>query len=538
MNQVARSSLADGENWPELYALLRERDAARMTAGDLEVLADAAWWMCRVEDSVEVRQRAHAAYARDGDLRRAGYNAWMLSTEYHFIGKPAASAGWLQKAQRHLRDEPECAEQGFIMYSMAEMAEGEGNLDEAERLARQMIDIGVRCRHRDLTAMGQMMLGRVLISKERVRDGLALIDEVMSDVIGGELSSLTTGWLYCLAVPICFDLADLRRATEWNDSAMSWCSALPMGTPFHGVCRIHHVELLGLVGAWETAGREAERACNELMAYHPHMAGDSFYVTGELRRREGDLQGAERAFVRAHELGREPQPGLALVRLEQGKIEAAAAGLRSAAVTERPGTVGRARLLAAQVEVALAANDHVEAWDTAAELTAMAEKSGAALFTGLAASCRGAVALSENDIPTALDHLRRARRVWLELNLPYETAQTRTLLGSAARMAGDHETARRELQAARSTFERLGSKLEMRRVEALLADNVPLPGGLTKREVEVLRLVAAGKTNREVAEELVISHHTVKRHLNNIYAKLGVSTRAAAGSFAHTHDLL
>ncbi len=529
---------AERSDWTEVYDLLRDTDPSQLEARDLEVLADAAWWLCRVEESLEVRRKAYAGYASAGDERRAAYNAWMLSTEFQYVGRPSLSAGWLTRAQRHLSGEPECVERGYLVLSEAEAAEARGDLDGAVARAHEMVEIGRRCRSPEVVALGQTILGRLLVANGRTAEGLALLDEAMCDVLAGEHEGMVTGWVYCLAVAVCFDLADLRRASEWNDAAMAWCATLPAGTPFHGLCRVHHVELIGLGGDWAGASTEADRACRELMAYHPNMAGESYYVAGEIRRRMGDLTAAEEAFRRAHELGREPQPGLSLLRLAQGNAAAAAAALRSSLAGGGGSALGRARLLAAQVEVALASGDVEGARAARDELCAIAGASGSALLEAMAATADGAVQLAGHDPAGPLERLRAARALWLELALPYEAARARVLLAAACRAAGDEETARLELGAARSVFERLGSAADVRSVDDLLDPERETPANLTGREVEVLRLVAAGRTNREIAAELVLSPHTVARHLNNIFAKLGVSSRAAATAFAYDHDLV
>lgn len=522
--------------WQKVYERLSARDEAALEPHDLEALSDAAWWLCRVEESLAARQNAYLAYLRAGNKRRAGYNAWMLSTEYEFIGKPAASAGWLKKAQRHLHEEPECVEQGYLAFSEAEIALAKGEIEKALAVAQRMTDIARRCQSPDLSAMGAQMQGRILMSAGRRSEGMTLLDEAMCDVVAGQLSELVTGWIYCIAVGACYEIGDLRRATEWNDAAMQWCDSLPAGTPFHGLCRVHHAELVALGGQWEHANAEADRACAELMAYHPQMAAESFYVAGEIRRRMGDLEAAEQSFMRAHELGREPQPGLALLRLSQGKVQAAAAALRSSLTSGGLNPLAKARLLAAWVEVALALGDVNDAEEAAAELEAMSDCFGAGLFEAMASAARGALYLAMGKASESVVQLRQARGLWLDHGFEYEAAQSRILLAKASRSTGDLESADLELRAARSVFARLDSADELRRVEELLRSE-ELPAGLTAREAEVLVLVAAGKKNRAIAAELVISEHTVARHLNSIFAKLGVSSRAAATAFAYTHNL-
>lgn len=288
-----------------------------------------------------------------------------------------------------------------------------------------------------------------------------------------------------------------------------------------------------------TAGsgsRGGHQACDELLAYEPFLAGEAFYVAGEVRRRMGDHDGAAAAFTRAHELGREPQPGLALVRLGEGRTEAAGAALQLSPA-EEGSRLGRVWLLAAQVEVTLAGADIPAATSACAELEALARDSGSDLVWASAATACGALRLAEDDTAAAFAELRRACSLWQRLELPYETARTRLLLADACRRAGDRERERLELGAARSAFEWLGAVAAADVAAARLAEDGRPPCGLTRREVGVLRLVAAGTSNRGIAAELVISEHTVARHLSNIFRKIGVSSRSAATAFAYEHGL-
>ncbi len=526
------------EAWEEAYALLHGSDEADLTAEDLDAFADAAWWLCRVEESIAARQKAYARYVAAGAHRSAGLAAWMLFFDHHLAGMAAVAAGWLRRSQRHLREEPECAEHGLLAYAEVDTAQQRGDLDAALAHAREMTDIGQRCHSPDMVAMGLQAQGRMLLAAGEVAEGFALLDEAMLAVVAGELSSLFTGWIFCLALGVVMEAADLRRAAEWTEAAMGWCESLPNGTPFHGLCRVHRVEVMNLRGAWAKAETEARRACDELLINDPRIAAEAFYAVGEIRQRMGDHATAEEAFRRAHELGRDPQPGLALLRLAQGRAQASAAALRTSLASGEWSHLGRSRLLAAQVEAALATGDIDSATAASAELESIARRSGAPLLHATAAMACGALELARQDGTAARPHLRRAHAMWLELSLPYEAARTRMLVAVASRDAGDHESARLELQAAQAVFERLGADTDARKAADLLGEGLSLPRGLTEREAEVLRLVAAGKTNRDIAVELVISQHTVARHLNNIFAKLGVSSRAAATAFAFTNELV
>jgi ATP/maltotriose-dependent transcriptional regulator MalT len=528
----ARARDAAGRGaWAEAYEGLHTVDPASLNPRDLEALADAAWWLSRSEESFAARQRAYAAYAAAGQDRRAAWCAGRLCVEHFLRGEPSVAAGWLMRSQRHLRDQPECVEHGFLAMTECAVAHFSGEVDEAARLAERAVEIGQRFGDRDLVAIGIHLQGLVRISAGRVAEGMALLDEAMTSVVAGELTPYFTGVVYCNVLGTCLELGDLGRAGEWNKAATAWCESLPDEAPYPGLCRLNRIEAASLRGAWSEAESEARRATEEL-TFNPRAAGHAFYATGEIRRRLGNLAGAEEAFTRAHDLGFDPQPGLALLRVAQGRAEVALGALSLAVAAESRSRLRRARLLAAQVEVALAAGAVEVARAAGSELEAIAADFGTAALQGSAATARGALRLDEGEVGQAIEALRHASAIWRDLRLPYEGAQTRILFGRALRAAGHEEDARLELRAALAAFERLGAAVDATRAAGLLAGPAALPGGLTAREVEVLHLVAAGKTNREVAAELTVSEHTVARHLQNIFAKLGVSSRAAATAFA------
>ncbi|MGH8571600.1 MAG: LuxR family transcriptional regulator, partial [Gammaproteobacteria bacterium] len=392
----ARAAIAV-EDWADAYALLHDCADPELRPDDLDGLADAAWWLCRVDESVAARQRAYAGHVAAGSERAAGASAWMLFYEHHLAGRAATAAGWLARARRHLDDEPECAEQAYLAFAETFLAQDRGELDAALHSARQMTAIARRCRDADLHAMGRLCEGIVLMSSGDSAAGLAFVDEAMCAVLAGELSAMFTGWIYCLALPPCIEAADLHRAGEWTEAAMAWCASLPAGTPFHGICRVHRVEVLHLRGAWAEAGAEADRACAELLDYDPRVAAEAFYVAGEIYRLSGDAARAEEAYRRAHQLGRDPQPGLALLRLAQGRADVAAAALRAALSGAAHGPVGQSRLLAAEVEVALAVGEIHRARAASNELDAIAANSSAGLLVATAALARGSLLLAEQD---------------------------------------------------------------------------------------------------------------------------------------------
>ena len=523
------------ESWAEAYDELRALDPARLAPADLEALANAAWWLSRSDESIAARQRAYAGYVAAGEGPRAAWCAARLCIDHFLRGEAAPAAGWLLRAQRLLRGQPESVQHGYLAMVEANVARVRGDAAEAVARAERATELGLRFGDPDLAAMGINLQGLALIAAGRVAEGLALLDEAMTSVVAGELGPFYTGVVYCNVIEACLQLSDIPRLREWNQAAKDWCASLPPEAPFPAICRVNRAEAASLQGAWPEAEAEASRAARELRR-NPRAAGRAFYQAGEIRRRTGDLAGAEEAFARAHELGHQPQPGLALLRLAQGKAEAALSALR-VAVAEPAGRPRRARLLAAQVEVALAAGDLDAAGQASRELDEVAGELGTPALEAAAATAGGALRLAEGDLPGALERLRWACASWQELRLPYETAQARLLYGQALRRAGGEEDALLELRAAQAAFERLGATADAARAAALLGGRADLPAGLTAREVEVLRLVAAGKTNREVAAALVISEHTVARHLQNIFAKLGVPSRSAATAYALTHGL-
>ncbi|MET9672972.1 LuxR C-terminal-related transcriptional regulator [Streptomyces sp. NPDC006482] len=553
---------AGRESWAEAYALLHAHDrhpSRALTADDLSVLADAAWWSGHVDESVTARLRAHAAFLAAGDHRGAGLAAWWLSYEYRSLGRPAAAAGWLHRARHHLEDLPPCPEQCFLAWTDAEEAEQHGDRAGALAAARRMTRLALRSGSPDLLALSRQAESAVLLANGRRTQALALLDDAMCAVSAGELSGMFTGWLYCLALTQCMEAADFGRAVEWTNAAMEWCeppwtgrpaeaepeamttSAAPGENPFRGVCRAHRVEVLDLLGSWALAEAEARQACREVPVDCLESAAAAYYAAGDVQRRQGRLDEAAVSYAHAHELGRIPQPGLALLRLAQGRADAAVAGVDLALACQsdpRHDVLGRARLLAARTEVALAVRDVAGAAGAAEELDALA--GDVPLLRATADTALGAVALAEARSGPALRLLRQALAGWLELHVPYEAAQVRMLLAAADRTVGDEEAARLELGAARTVFERLGAVPDARRAAALLSGGKRrrLPGGLTAREAEVLRLVAGGGTNKDIAQALVISEHTVSRHLNNIFAKLDVGSRSAATAYAFAHDLV
>jgi ATP/maltotriose-dependent transcriptional regulator MalT len=408
------------------------------------------------------------------------------------------------------------------------------DLEAAIASAQRMQELGRRFRDDTLVALGVFFEGRALVKQARVREGLALLDEAMLAALSDQLQPMWTGAIYCGLLDACHELVDLRRAREWTDATRRWCDPLPVASLYPGICRVHWAGILQVRGAWEQAEAEALRACADMAEIDVFAVADGYYEVGEVRRRRGDLAGAEDAYTRAHEVGRDPQPGLALLRLAQGRADAALSSIAAALAASTGSRLERAPLHAAQVATALAAGDVALARASADEVAETAATFDSVGLRAEACRSQGAVALAEGQAVVALAALREAVTAWNELDAPYETARTRVLLAEAYRALDDADAAARECAAARAGFERLGATADLRALDESPAP----PCGLTAREVEVLQLVAQGQSNREIATALVVSEKTVARHLSNIFTKLDVPSRAAATAYAFSNGLV
>jgi DNA-binding NarL/FixJ family response regulator len=527
--------------WADAYGRLAAADrAAPLQPDDLERLAAAAYLVGREDESADAWARAHQERLGRGEPERAARCAFWLAFGLLNRGEAARGGGWVARARRVLADRPpDSAERGYLRWLTAFQTLLEGEVAEALAGFEEAAALGDRLGEPDLAALARVGVGRALIRLGQPGPGAALLDEVMVAVEAGELSPIVVGDVYCTVLEGCQELFDLRRAQAWTAVLTAWCAAQPDLVPYRGQCLLHRAELLALRGAWPEALEEARRAAARFLepAGHP-AAGAAAYQEAELHRLRGQAAEAEDAYRRASRWGREPQPGLALLRLAQGDDAAARAAIRRA-LDEAGDRPDRARLLPAYVEIALAAGDVAAARGAAGELAEVAEELDAPLLRATAAAAEGEVLLAEGDARAALAALRAAWAGWQELEAPYEAARARVGIGLACRALGDRDSAAMELDAARWAFQRLGAAPDLARLEALAGDGpAAAAGGLTAREVEVLRLVATGRTNRAIANELVLSERTVDRHVSNILTKLGVPSRAAATAWAYEHRLV
>lgn len=525
--------------WSDAYAMLTEAEKdGRLGPDDMARLARAAHLIGDDERCDDLLSRAHSAYLEEGDLEQAAECAFWLAFRLLQAGERARGGGWLARTQR-LVDESELegAITGFLLLPQALGALSQGATAQADEHFAAAYEIGRRYRNAELTTLARLGRGQALVRMGKIPEGISLLDEVMVDITTGDVSPLIIGIVYCAVIAACHEVFDLRRAQEWTEAFTRWCAAEPEVEPFRGECMIRRAEIMQVHGRWSDAMDVARRAGDHLSRPPgQRAAGAAFYRQAEIRRLRGEFVEAEKAFREAQRWGRTPQPGLALLRLNQGRTNSALADIRRA-VEEAADQRTRSNLLPAFVEILVAAGEMDEAGRMADELNGIADTIGAPYLGALAHFATGIVVRASGRNEEALTALRSALTTFREVGAPYEAARTLVEIGLACRALGDEASCAMEFDEARSEFERLNAAPDLARLDEL-TDTRSAPGGLTPRELEVLTLVATGKTNREIAEELFISEKTVARHISNIFNKLGLSSRAAATAYAYEAGLM
>lgn len=527
--------------WGDAYSALAAADkATSLGVEDLERLAIAAYMTGQDHECAKAWTRAHHEYIRVSDPLRAARCAFWQACGLLFKGEIAPATGWIARGRRMLDQCPDdCAERAWLLVLSGLPVMFEGDPAAALTYFAQATEIIDRVeRDPDVQALALLAQGAALVSLGETTEGLPLLDEAMVAVTSGEVSPIVSGIAYCQMIAVCHEIFDLRRAREWTTALTDWCDSQQDIVAYRGDCLIHRCEILQLQGDVPAAMDAAEQACEWLAdSVAPDILGSAYYHRAEGHRLRGELAEAEENYRSASQSGRDPEPGMSLLRLALRKFELAAASIQRA-LDESHGDASHARILPHYVEVMLASGRLNEARAGADRLAGIAAALDAPFVEAAAGQATGAVLIAEGDARSALDPLRRAWRTWQSIGVPYQAARVRVLLALACRDLKDDDTAAMELDAARLAFQELGATYDLAELEKRLPKRTAAtPGGLTPREAEVLALLATGKTNREIAEVLSVSEHTVARHVQNIFAKLGVTSRTAASAFAFEHDL-
>lgn len=520
----------EGEAWADAYASLSQADTEMLELDDLERLSVAAYLSGKSSESFRYWERAHHAWAARGEIRRAARASFWLAFGLLNQYDIAIANGWIERTQRLLGPEGDCVETGYLRYLSALSTIFQGNPETAEALFGEAVAIGERFGDTELTTLSRIGRGRCLIYLGRVPEGLALLDEAMIAVGAREVSPVAVGDAYCTVIQGCEELFDIHRVRVWTDALYAWCEAQPQLVMYRGICLVHRAELLALHGKWTEALNELDQALKRIVDTRDAVVlGAAFYLRGELSRLRGSLDDASDSYRKANELGRVPQPGLALLRVAQGRLDAAAAAIRRA-LDEATDPLSRSRALGPFVDIMCLAGDPEAALSAARELEAIASELGMPFLRAMASTALGRALLTTGDARAALSTLRAAWRAWNELEMPYEAARTRMLIADACASVGDEDGEQLERDAARSMFEQLGAAPDSLRRGP--------PAGLTARELEVVRLLATGATNKAIARQLGISEKTVATHVGHVFTKLEVESRAALTAYAYEHGLL
>ena len=520
--------------WVAAYDALAS--SGDLAGDDFDRLGTAAFLLARKNDCVMAYQRAYQAHVAAGQPLAAVRSAFFLALQLFTHGEPAVGGGWVARASRLLEEQGEdVVERGYLLVHLMFLHIGSAEWEPALELSTQICDYGRRFGDADLRAMGLCSQGRLLLMSGRVNDGLAYLDEAMTGIAAWEVSPIFAGQIYCTMIEGCQEVSDFARAAEWTMALSSWCDSQPDLVSFTGQCAVHRGQIMRLRGAYVEALDEFSQARQRYLAEGtPEPAGLAMLERANVLRIQGEYALAEEAYAEAVDTGQDPQPDLALLWVARGRESAALGAIRRVLAEPRP-AIQRMRIAPAAVEVLLAVGEVGEAAELVEEMRAtVADLACDALHavTGFAA---GSHRLATGDAATALHELRGALRIWTNLSAPYEVARCRLLMGRALRLLGDEESAVVELAGARRTFAELGASPAEHDAAQLL--HAEAPRGLTAREVEVLRLVAAGKTNPEIAGMLVLSEKTVARHLSNIFSKIDVTSRTAAAAFAFENRL-
>ena len=527
---AARAAYRRGD-WRSAYdGFGRAHDSAELNTDDLSSYGMAAWRLGYGRESIQLCEQAFNRLLAEGDQQYAAMKAVEVALQWFNGGDLTITRVWLNRARRLLEKFPEDQTIAYLLYVDSLLSIYEGRYDAGAQRAEELQEFTSRLNSPGLTALGLTASGLAKIPFARTDEAFADLDEAMMPVLADQVPVDWAGDIYCAVIHECFRLGDLNRMKTWTDAMEKWCQGPDVSASWYGTtCEIHKYQLLSATNDYQELEERLVTALASIEDFHAPTAGEGHYELGDLRRRRGDIEGARAAFARARALGWDPQPGEALLRCQVGENEGAWNDLRMRMDAEDD-AVGRIRLLPAAVEIALAGDRVDEADRYCAELEDGAEKFDSPGFRAWARHARGAVLVSQDRAAEALPVLQDALRRYRTTQRRHELAQVYQWMAQAHRATGDTVSAAADTANAESIYQQLGAPRS-----GATADEPP--GGLTRREAEVLACIAAGASNREVAKQLFISDKTVGRHLANIFIKLGVSSRTAAAAWAHENGL-
>jgi DNA-binding NarL/FixJ family response regulator len=502
-----------------------------LNTDDLSSFGMAAWRLGYGRESIRLSEEAFNRLVAENNTRTAAMKAADVALQWLNGGDQTITRVWVNRARRLLESSPEDEAFAYLLYVDSQLSVIDGQYDAGVQRALELEEFVSQRNSPGLTALCLTASGLSKLPFARTSEALADLDEAMMPVLAGQVPVDWASDIYCAVIHECYRLGDLSRMKTWTNAMDKWREGPEVAASWYGTtCEIHKWQLLSATADYRELEQRLVNALNAIEDFHAPTAGEGHYELGDIRRRMGDIDGAREAFAKARELGFDPLPGEALLRCQLGEDAAASSDLRMRMDAEHD-EITRIRLLPAAIEIALARDRIDEADQYCCELEEGAERYDSPGFRAWALHARGAVLVKKDAPAEALPILQDALRRYRSTQRRYEMAQVCEWMARARQATGDSAGAASDAATAESMYRELGAR-------STLTKNAELPGGLTKREVEVLALITAGASNRDVAKQLFISEKTVGRHLANIFVKLDVPSRTAAAAWAHENRVL